>query len=150
MTPPRTAAALVIGNELLTGKVQDSNVAALAQFENEAMAFFLAGRTAAHGYQVETELIGTKGSIRVGSVPSRNLVEVLGPDGVRQGFAQDFIERFSTAYRAELQAFVDAISGLQTNSFSPGATALDGLQATRIALAATESFRSGKKIDLAH
>ena len=31
MTAPRTAAALVIGNELLTGKVQDSNVAALAK-----------------------------------------------------------------------------------------------------------------------
>ena len=31
MTPPRTAAALVIGNELLTGKVQDSNVVALAK-----------------------------------------------------------------------------------------------------------------------
>lgn len=31
MTPPRTAAALVIGNELLTGKVQDANVAALAR-----------------------------------------------------------------------------------------------------------------------
>ncbi len=31
MNPPRTAAALVIGNELLTGKVQDENVAALAK-----------------------------------------------------------------------------------------------------------------------
>ena len=31
MTPPRTAAALVIGNELLTGKVQDSNVSVLAR-----------------------------------------------------------------------------------------------------------------------
>ena len=31
MTSPRTAAALVIGNELLTGKVQDENVGALAR-----------------------------------------------------------------------------------------------------------------------
>ena len=30
MNPPRTAAALIIGNELLTGKVQDLNLAALA------------------------------------------------------------------------------------------------------------------------
>ncbi len=29
--PPRTAAALVIGNELLTGKIQDANVAVLAR-----------------------------------------------------------------------------------------------------------------------
>lgn len=31
MSPPRTAAALVIGNELLTGKIRDANVAALAR-----------------------------------------------------------------------------------------------------------------------
>lgn len=31
MTPPRTAAALVIGNELLTGKIQDRNVPVLAR-----------------------------------------------------------------------------------------------------------------------
>ena len=30
MDPPRTAAALVIGNELLTGKVRDQNLPALA------------------------------------------------------------------------------------------------------------------------
>lgn len=30
-TPPRTAAALIIGNELLTGKVEDANVAVLAR-----------------------------------------------------------------------------------------------------------------------
>lgn len=31
MTPPRTAAALIIGNELLTGKVEDQNVSHLAK-----------------------------------------------------------------------------------------------------------------------
>ncbi len=31
MSPPRTAAALVIGNELLTGKIQDTNVTVLAK-----------------------------------------------------------------------------------------------------------------------
>jgi len=31
MDPPRTAAALVLGNELLTGKVQDKNLTALAE-----------------------------------------------------------------------------------------------------------------------
>lgn len=31
MDPPRTAAALIIGNELLTGKIQDTNVAPLAK-----------------------------------------------------------------------------------------------------------------------
>ena len=38
-----------------------------SRFDTGAMAFFLAGRTAAHGYEVETEIIGTKGTLRIAS-----------------------------------------------------------------------------------
>ena len=44
------------------------------QFENGAMGFFLAGRTAAHGYNVETEIIGTKGTLRIAGIPQKNHV----------------------------------------------------------------------------
>ena len=60
------------------------NVSALMQFENGAMAFFYAGRTAPHGYNVETEIIGVKSAIRIGSVPQKNLVEVMDQDGMRK------------------------------------------------------------------
>src|SRR5699024_3161113 len=46
------------------------NVAALMQFENDAMVFLYAGRAAPHGYHIETEIVGTKATLRIGSVRS--------------------------------------------------------------------------------
>src|SRR6056297_1594539 len=48
------------------------NVGALMKFEDGTMAFLYAGRTAPHGYNVETEIVGTKATLRVGSVPQSN------------------------------------------------------------------------------
>ena len=53
-----------------------------------------------------------------------------------------FVERFSDAYRAELQAFVDALH--RGAPPSPGIE--DGLQAVRIAAAATRSRREDRWI----
>ncbi|MDX9801297.1 MAG: Gfo/Idh/MocA family oxidoreductase, partial [Spirochaetia bacterium] len=43
------------------------NVSCLMKFKNDSMAFLFAGRTAPHGYNVETEIIGTKGTLRIAS-----------------------------------------------------------------------------------
>ena len=120
------------------------NVAAFLQFENDAMGFLFAGRTAAHGYQVETEIIGTKGSLRVGAIPQQNLVEILDGHGVRRLCSQNFLERFEQAYVSELRAFVQCIHEKRPSEV----TAHDGLRATEIALAAHQSFREGRMISL--
>ena len=46
--------------------------AAMVRFRNNAIGVFLAGRNCAYGYHIETEIIGTKGTIRIGTVPERN------------------------------------------------------------------------------
>ena len=120
------------------------NVGALMQFENEAIVFLFAGRTAAHGYQVETEIIGTKRSLRIGATPQANLVEVLDQSGVRRECSQHFLERFGPAYVNELSEFMDCIR----NGRQPEVQLNDGLRATEIAIAATQSFRSGCMIRL--
>lgn len=120
------------------------NCAALMQFDNNTMAFFLAGRTAPHGYWVETEIIGTKGALRIGSVPQKNMVEILDSHGVRKECSQNFLERFEQAYLYELHEFVDCI----LTGKKPGVTVQDGTKSTRIAYAATESFREGKLVEL--
>ena len=56
-----------------------------------------------------------------------------------------FVERFRDAYRAELQAFVDALHA--GTDPTPGID--DGLQAVRIAAAATRSRREGRWIAIA-
>ena len=58
------------------------NVSGLMKMENDAMAFFFAGRAAAHGSHVETEIVGTRSTLRIASVPTDSLVEVMSRYGV--------------------------------------------------------------------
>lgn len=120
------------------------NLAALVRFDNGAMAFFLAGRTAAHGYAVETEIIGTKASLRIANVPQKDFVELLDERGVVRECSQSFLERFESAYLAEVQEFVDCIREKRT----PQASVHDGTMATKLAFAATRSFREEQIIQL--
>lgn len=120
------------------------NVSALMQFENNAMAFFLAGRTAPHGYNVETEIIGTKSTLRIGSVPQKNLVEIMDKDGVRKECSQTFHERFGDAFINEMQEFVDCI----LEGRKPEVNVEDGVQSSKIAELATESFKTNSLIKL--
>jgi len=113
------------------------NACAMFQYQNGGMAFLYVGRTAAHGYHIETEIIGSKGSLRISPVPQKNLVQVFNSDGVLQECVGGFLERFETAYLNELHEFVKCIR----EGRKPDVRAEDGTAATRIAFAATESYR---------
>ena len=52
------------------------------------------GRTAAHGYHIETEIVGSKGALRISPVPQKNLVQIYGNGGVLQECVEGFLERF--------------------------------------------------------
>ncbi len=120
------------------------NLAAFLRFDNDAMAFLLAGRTAAHGYVVETEIIGTKATLRVASVPQKDMVELLDDRGAVRECSQNFLERFGAAYLAETQEFVDCIREQR----KPEVTVHDGVMATKVAFAATQSFRRDELVRL--
>jgi myo-inositol 2-dehydrogenase/D-chiro-inositol 1-dehydrogenase len=120
------------------------NLAALVRFDTGAMAFFLAGRTAAHGYDVETEIIGTKGTLRIASVPQKDHLEILDSHGVVRECSQSFLERFESAYLAEAQEFVSCIR----QGRKPLVTVQDGTRATEVAFAATRSFREDELVRL--
>lgn len=127
------------------GQYKDGdNVAALMQLENESMAFLFAGRTAPHGYNVETEIIGTEGILRIASVPAKNMVEILDNHGVRKECSQDFLERFEQAYVDELIEFVDCIA----NGSKPEVSVYDGTKCTEIAFQCKASFESNELIRL--
>src|SRR5690606_16864905 len=72
--------------------------AAMMQLEDKTMAILVAGRNAAHGYHVETELIGTKGMLRVAQQPEKNLVTIFNNEGVVRPTSQNFPERFHDAF----------------------------------------------------
>lgn len=115
------------------------NVGTMMQCENDAMAFMFAGRAAAHGSHVETEIIGTKGTLRIAAVPNSSMLEVMNEHGVCQECYQDFISRWHDAYVTEMEVFADCI--LNGRPASP--TVYDGTRDTAIAFKCRESFLSG-------
>jgi myo-inositol 2-dehydrogenase/D-chiro-inositol 1-dehydrogenase len=127
------------------GQYQDGdNVSCLMKFKNDCMVFLFAGRTAPHGYNVETEIIGTKGILRIASVPQKNLVEVLDGHGVRKECSENFLERFDTAYVNEVQEFVDCI----INGRKPAVTVYDGTRVSEIAYTCKSAFEQGVLVKL--
>jgi len=123
------------------GQYQDGdNVSCLMKFKNDCMVFLFAGRTAPHGYNVETEIIGTKGTLRIASVPQKNLVEVLDAHGVRRECSENFLERFETAYVNEVQEFVDCI----VQKRKPQVSVYDGTRVSEIAYVCKDSFEKGE------
>ncbi len=118
------------------------NVSALMKFKDDTMVFLFAGRTAPHGYNVETEIIGTKGILRIASVPQKNHVEILDKYGVRRECSENFLERFEDSYVNEIQEFVDCIS----EGRKPEVTAHDGTRVSEIAYRCKESLETGEML----
>ncbi len=116
------------------------NVSCLMQFGNDEMVFLFAGRTAPHGYNVETEIIGTKGILRIASIPQKNLVEILDTSGVRRECSENFLERFESSYVNELQEFVYCI----LENRKPEVTVYDGTRVSEIAYTCKEAFETGE------
>ncbi|WHH61010.1 Gfo/Idh/MocA family oxidoreductase [Petroclostridium sp. X23] len=126
-------------------KYQDiDNGAALIQFKNGAIGMFYAGRTCAHGYHIETEIVGTEGSLRIGTVPEKNLVTVFNDTGAVKECVGGFLERFEKAYLSEMQEFINCI----IENRKPGVNVYDGTNATIIAYGCKESFENNRLIIL--
>lgn len=99
-------------------------------------------RRATYGYDQRVEVHGSKGMLRAGNI-HETTVEVATAHGFRADPVQNFfLERYSTAYRAELAAFIDICAG----KAAPSPSGLDGLRAQILADAASESARTGRPI----
>ena len=86
------------------------NAVVTVRFDGGGIAVSHVSRTCAFGHDIRCEVVGTEGSVLVGNAASSDGVTVVrGSDGAR--FPQDFRERFADAYRAELEAFLDACRG---------------------------------------
>ena len=125
------------------GQFKDGdNVSALMHLQNDSMAFLFAGRTAPHGYNVETEIVGTQGTLRIASVPQKNMVEILDQHGVRKECSQDFIERFGEDYLNEMNEFISCIH----EGRKPEVTVYYGTKCTEIAYKCKEAFESNELV----
>jgi predicted dehydrogenase len=64
---------------------------------------------AVYGYDVRTEIVGSKGSVLIGSLHQTPAVFLAAPGGV-QSLADHFLTRFADAYLAEVRDFVDCMA----------------------------------------
>lgn len=120
------------------------NVSCMMQCENDAMAFFFAGRAAAHGSHVETEIIGTRGTLRVSAIPTDSMLEVMSEHGVCRECYQDFITRWHDAYITEIEEFCHCVQ----NGKPAHPNVVDGINSTKIAFRCKESFLNGKMLSM--
>ncbi len=120
------------------------NVSIMLQCDDETMAFMFAGRAAAHGSNVETEIIGTRGALRIAAVPSPNLLEIFDEYGVRKECYQDFVSRWHQAYINEIEEFCRCI----LDKRHPEVTVYDGTATSRIAYRCKESFEIGEMLKI--
>jgi predicted dehydrogenase len=99
---------------------------------------------AVYGYDVRTEIVGSKGSIFVGSLQHAPAV-FLSARGGERSLADHFLTRFADAYLAEVRDFVHNM----LHDVAPRVTGADGLKALAIAVAAEKSHLQAKPIEVA-
>lgn len=122
----------------------DETGVAVYKFENGAMGMVHVGRTAPYGYHVETEVVGTEGTIRISAVPEKNQAMVYNVNGACTECVGSFPERFAESYLTEMEEFVNcALEGKQ-----PGTTVYDGTKSTVIGYATTEAWKTGKIVKI--
>jgi scyllo-inositol 2-dehydrogenase (NAD+) len=92
-----------------------------------------------YGYDIRTEIVGSAGSIMVGTIQQTSAT-FLTKNGGTQTLADHFLTRFTDAYVAEVRDFVDNL----LNDRPPRVTGEDGLRALEIAVAAEKSHLEGK------
>jgi myo-inositol 2-dehydrogenase / D-chiro-inositol 1-dehydrogenase len=101
-------------------------------------------RRATYGYDQRIEVHGSKGMLRAGNVHNTT-VEVATADGFQgDPILHFFTERYGQAYANEVLSFIDAVAS--GKPVSPSGH--DGLQAQKLAEAATESWKTGKPAEV--
>ncbi len=113
---------------------------ALLVLDDGTLGVVSATRYNAAGYDARLELFGSKDSVVTGMdgrTPATPLPE---QDAAPKHAYSGFMERFSDAYDAEIQAFVDVVAGRRANPCPPE----DALEAFYLAEACELSMREGR------
>src|SRR6202041_2691613 len=98
---------------------------------------------AVYGYDVRTEIVGSKGSIFVGSIEKHSAIFMTARGG-EQTLADHFLTRFADAYLEEVRDFAKNI----LDGRMPRVSGEDGLKALAIAVAAEKSHRESRPVEV--
>jgi myo-inositol 2-dehydrogenase/D-chiro-inositol 1-dehydrogenase len=126
------------------GEAGDVDTAAVhMQTASGRLAVITNSRRATYGYDQRMEVHGSKGMLSARNVHNTT-VELHNADGTLADPVQNFfLERYVAAYANELNTFISAV---ETGNRNPKPSGYDGLQAQKLAEAATESWKTGKPV----
>ncbi len=100
-------------------------------------------RNGVYGYDITTEVLCTKGTVRVGYLRETPLL-VMTRNHVAHDTVPYFMERFEKAYTAQLRDFANNV----LRDASPSVSIDDGIRALRLGLAATRAHETKRAVDL--
>lgn len=113
------------------------------EFSSGALGVIQAAWRAAHGHDLRIEAYGSNGKV-VAEDPHRTGARRYDADGVHRDHVATFVDRFRDAYRAELQAFVDAVRSCAPPTPGP----VDAVRSLDLARAAREAVARGRPVDV--
>jgi scyllo-inositol 2-dehydrogenase (NAD+) len=112
-------------------------------FESGALGTVQLSRNSVFGYDIRTEIWGTKGSIQIGYLQQTPIL-VMTQEGITHDGVPHFMQRFEGAYLTQIQDFVDKVR----KGLPPSLTGLDAIAAMRISLAATRSCHERRPVQV--
>lgn len=121
------------------------------KFQRGSLGVINGSFSSGYGYDVRTEIQGTEGAIMVGEIRWRPVILCKSSSGVTHTsmFKTDkvphFMHRFNEAYIEEIRSFIDCI----INDTEPLVTAEDAKIALQVSLAALQSSREKRPIEIA-
>jgi myo-inositol 2-dehydrogenase/D-chiro-inositol 1-dehydrogenase len=119
------------------------NAVVTLRFASGTLGVIDNSRVAGYGYECSSEIMGSKATLRVDN-HRRVAVQRLTPDHVCQDYVSDFVERFTDAYREEMEHFVRCVRG----GGEPAVGGADAAAAFALSQAAERSYREGRTIRL--
>ncbi len=122
---------------------QDNTITSIS-FESGALGTVDLSRSGVYGYDLRTEVLGSKGTLKIGYLRATPLL-LMTKEGITHDAVPYFMERFEGAYIAQLQDFVDRVR----RDEPPSISVADSVAALRACLAATLSLKEKRPIEVA-
>ncbi len=131
--------------DLEIGKAGDIDTAVISlKFANGALGIIENSRKAVYGYDQRVEVFCAKGTAMADNNTPTSMVVLNESGTIRDKPLYFFLERYKTAFVTEMQAFVNAVRNDEPTKVS----GKDGLVPVLIALAAQESLKTGKPVQV--
>lgn len=139
------ASVYTIGGVLAYPEVNEvgdiDNAVLTLNFTSGALGVIDLSRSGVYGYDIRAEILGTKGTIKVGYLRETPVL-LLNKEGVTHDTVPYFMERFERAYIDQLVNFVEHLQ----KGLPPAITCADGVADLEVAYAATLSYQEKRPV----